>query len=125
MLLSLKHLKSNGILHADIKPDNILVDKNRKIVKICDLGSAMLSEDIEITPYLVSRFYRPPEVILGLSYDTSMDMWSIGCVIFELFAGRILFPGKTNNDMIRQIMDLKGPIPKKNVTQRIFYRKAF
>jgi serine/threonine-protein kinase PRP4 len=125
MLLSLKHLKKNGILHADIKPDNILVDKNRKVVKICDLGSAMLAEDIEITPYLVSRFYRPPEVILGLPYDSSMDLWSVGCVIFELFIGRILFPGKTNNDMVKQIMDVKGPIPKKILRKGAFTERHF
>jgi len=54
-----------------------------------------------------------------------MDMWSVGCVIFELFTGRILFPGKTNNDMIRQIMDLKGPIPKKMLRKGSFTERHF
>ena len=70
MLVSLHHLKNCGVLHADIKPDNILVNKKRNIVKLCDFGSAMLSGDNELTPYLVSRFYRAPEVILGLKYGT-------------------------------------------------------
>jgi serine/threonine-protein kinase PRP4 len=125
MLLSLKHLKNNGILHADIKPDNILIDRNRKVVKICDFGSGMLAEDIEITPYLVSRFYRPPEVILGLPYDSSMDLWSVGCVIFELFVGRILFPGKSNNDMVNKIMEIKGSIPKKIIRKGAFSERHF
>lgn len=68
MLVALHHLKNCGVLHADIKPDNILVNKKRNIVKLCDFGSAMLSGDNELTPYLVSRFYRAPEVILGLKY---------------------------------------------------------
>lgn len=68
MLVSLYHLKNCGVLHADIKPDNILVNDRRTVVKLCDFGSAMFSGDNEITPYLVSRFYRAPEVILGLPY---------------------------------------------------------
>ena len=65
---ALKHLKSNRVVHADIKPDNILVNDKFSKVKICDFGSAMTSGEIEVTPYLVSRFYRAPEVILGLPY---------------------------------------------------------
>ena len=74
MLVALHHLKNCGVLHADIKPDNILVNKKRNIVKLCDFGSAMLSGDNELTPYLVSRFYRAPEVILGLKYGESMTL---------------------------------------------------
>uniref|UniRef100_A0A1D2AF63 Protein kinase domain-containing protein n=1 Tax=Auxenochlorella protothecoides TaxID=3075 RepID=A0A1D2AF63_AUXPR len=68
MLVGLYHLQACGVLHADIKPDNILVNAKRTQVKLCDFGSAMFSGDNEITPYLVSRFYRAPEVILGLPY---------------------------------------------------------
>lgn len=68
LLWALYHLRSCGVLHADIKPDNILVNKGRNVVKLCDFGSAMFAGDNEVTPYLVSRFYRSPEVILGLKY---------------------------------------------------------
>lgn len=68
LLVALNHLKSNKILHADIKPDNILVNEKFSRVKLCDFGSAMRQGDVEVTPYLVSRFYRSPEVILGLPY---------------------------------------------------------
>ncbi|KAK9837739.1 hypothetical protein WJX74_004027 [Apatococcus lobatus] len=125
MLVSLHHLKNCGVLHADIKPDNILVNKKRNIVKLCDFGSAMLSGDNELTPYLVSRFYRAPEVILGLKYDHPMDIWSVGCVIYELFTSKILFPGKSNNEMLRCFMDLKGPFPKKMVKRGAFHEKHF
>jgi serine/threonine-protein kinase PRP4 len=125
MLIGLKHLKNNGILHADIKPDNILIDDSRTKIKICDFGSAMLIGDIKVTPYLVSRFYRPPEVILGLTYNTSMDLWSIGCVIYELSEGQILFCGKTNNEMIKRIMDVKGSLPKKVLRKGAFSERHF
>jgi serine/threonine-protein kinase PRP4 len=83
LLLALKLLKKCGILHADIKPDNILVNDSNLVLKLCDFGSASLITDNEITPYLVSRFYRAPEIILGLSYDYGIDMWSAGCTIYE------------------------------------------
>lgn len=68
MLMALHLMKQGGVLHADIKPDNILINKGHNIVKICDFGSAMFTGTNEITPYLVSRFYRAPEIILGLHY---------------------------------------------------------
>lgn len=125
MFVALQHLRNSGVLHADIKPDNILVNSKRTVVKVCDFGSAMFSGDNEITPYLVSRFYRSPEVILGLPYNHPMDMWSIGCVIYELFTGKILFPGKTNNEMLKLMMDLKGPFPKKMIKKAEFAFKHF
>jgi len=54
-----------------------------------------------------------------------MDMWSIGCVLYELFTGRILFPGRTNNDMLRVMMEVKGPFPRKMLKKGIFVEKHF
>lgn len=62
LFIALKHLKRCEVIHADIKPDNIVVNKARTTVKICDLGSASDKRENEITPYLVSRFYRAPEI---------------------------------------------------------------
>ena len=125
LLLALKLLRTCGVLHADIKPDNILVNSSNSSVKLCDLGSAMYAGDNELTPYLVSRFYRSPEVILGLPYSYAMDMWSLGCVIFELFTGKIAFPGKSNNEMLKLMMDTKGPFPKKMLRRGSFVEKHF
>jgi serine/threonine-protein kinase PRP4 len=125
LLVALYHLRNCGVLHADIKPDNILVNERRTIVKVCDFGSAMFSGDNEITPYLVSRFYRAPEVILGLPYDHPLDMWSIGCVVYELATGKILFPGRTNNEMLKLMMDAKGPFPKRMIRRAEFSFKHF
>ncbi|KAB0389146.1 hypothetical protein E2I00_001035 [Balaenoptera physalus] len=118
LFLALKLLKRCNILHADIKPDNILVNESKTILKLCDFGSASHVADNDITPYLVSRFYRAPEIIIGKSYDYGIDMWSVGCTLYELYTGKILFPGKTNNHMLKLAMDLKGKMPNKRWAER-------
>lgn len=62
LMLALKHMRKCNILHADIKPDNILVNETKLYLKLCDFGSASLASECDITPYLVSRFYRAPEI---------------------------------------------------------------
>jgi len=90
------------------------------VLKLCDLGSASDVLENEITPYLVSRFYRAPEIILGLPYDTALDMWSIGCTLYELYTGKILFPGRTNNHMLLLMMELKGRFNTKIIKKAKF-----
>lgn len=113
MFLGLYHLERCKIIHADIKPDNILVTDRQNVLKIADLGSASDVKDNEITPYLVSRFYRAPEIILGMPYDYSIDMWSVGCTLYELYTGKILFTGRTNNQMLKNMMECRGAFSKK------------
>ncbi|XP_044731851.1 serine/threonine-protein kinase PRP4 homolog [Chrysoperla carnea] len=125
LLLALRLLKKAGILHADIKPDNILVNESKLILKLCDFGSASHINDNEITPYLVSRFYRAPEIILGIPYDYGIDMWSAACTIYELYTGRIMFPGKSNNQMLKYFMDAKGKIPNKVIRKGAFKEQHF
>ncbi|KAL4979263.1 kinase-like domain-containing protein [Aspergillus desertorum] len=113
IFLGLSLMRKCNILHADLKPDNLLVNEQRNILKVCDLGSASPASDNEITPYLVSRFYRAPEIILGIPYDYAIDMWSIGCTLFELYTGKILFTGRNNNQMLKSIMECRGKYPPK------------
>ena len=116
LFIALKYLQDLKIVHADIKPDNILISDDLKQVKLCDFGSAFYIDDPDSnisTPYLVSRFYRAPEIILGLSYDYGIDIWGIGTVLYELYTGHVLFPGRTNNDMLRLMMMIKGKFPNK------------
>merc|ERR1719167_1511477 len=103
MLLALKIMKKANIVHADIKPDNILVNESKLLLKLADFGSASHVAENEITPYLVSRFYRAPEVILGMKYDFGIDLWSSGATFYELYTGKIMFPGQTNNHMLKKI----------------------
>jgi len=125
LMLALRHLKKCNILHADIKPDNILVDESKFHLKLCDFGSASYIEVCDITPYLVSRFYRAPEIILGMKYDFAIDLWSVAVTIYELYTGRLMFPGKTNNEMLKLIMDLRGPIPKRIIRKGAFKDRHF
>ncbi|KAK2072400.1 hypothetical protein P8C59_006757 [Phyllachora maydis] len=118
IFIALGHMRKCSVIHADLKPDNILVNESRNVLKICDLGTAIDRSDAatasnEITPYLVSRFYRAPEIILGMPYDYSIDMWSIGCTLYELYTGKILFTGDSNNQMLKNIMEIRGKFSPK------------
>ena len=66
------------------------------------------SQQEQLTPYLVSRFYRAPEIVLGVPYGYAIDVWAIGCTLFELFTGKILFQGRNNNQMLKAIMQIRG-----------------
>lgn len=125
LFLALKLLKRCNILHADIKPDNILVNESKLVLKLCDFGSASHVADNDITPYLVSRFYRAPEIILGFGYDFGIDMWSVGCTLYELYTGKIMFSGKSNNQMLKFFMDLKGKFPNKVIRKGAFRDQHF
>ncbi|KAL8698570.1 MAG: hypothetical protein Q9201_006502 [Fulgogasparrea decipioides] len=125
MFLGLSLLRKCNVLHADLKPDNVLVNGSRNVLKICDLGSASDASENEITPYLVSRFYRAPEIILGMPYDFGIDVWSIGCTLFELYTGKILFTGRSNNQMLRAIMECRGKFSHKILRKAEFGRQHF
>jgi len=66
-----------------------------------------------VAPYLASRFYRAPEAVLGLPCSYAADWWALGCLLFELATGKVLFPGRSNNDMLRLAMQAKGAFPKR------------
>ncbi|KAL0484138.1 serine/threonine-protein kinase [Acrasis kona] len=125
LFTALLHLKKNHILHADIKPDNILVNEKRNSVKLCDFGSGSDISDNAITPYLVSRFYRAPEIVLGMKYDYGIDIWSIGCSLFELFTGEILFASRDNNDLLYKVQQVKGSFNQKMLKKCTFREKHF
>ncbi|NWW37505.1 MK10 kinase, partial [Panurus biarmicus] len=93
MLCGIKHLHSAGIIHRDLKPSNIVV-KSDCTLKILDFGLARTAgTSFMMTPYVVTRYYRAPEVILGMGYKENVDMWSVGCIMGEMIKGAVLFPG--------------------------------
>jgi len=126
LLIAMRHIHKHNIIHADIKPDNILISAGHNVVKICDLGSAMYyPEEVEPTPYLVSRFYRSPEIVLGAKYGPPMDVFALGCTMYELFTGKILFQGRSNNDMLRLFMEVKGKFPHKMIKNGSTWKQHF
>ncbi|UYV65104.1 MAPK10 [Cordylochernes scorpioides] len=93
MLCGIKHLHSAGIIHRDLKPSNIVV-KSDCTLKILDFGLARTAgTTFMMTPYVVTRYYRAPEVILGMGYKENVDIWSVGCIMGEMIRGAVLFPG--------------------------------
>ena len=111
LLFSLMFLKRLKIIHCDLKPENILVIPNNKNkVKIIDFGSSCFQYEI-LYSYIQSRFYRAPEVILNLDYSFEIDMWSLGCILCELFSGTPIFPGADEMEQINYIMKFLGVPP--------------
>ena len=92
ILSSLKFLKYYGVIHCDLKPENILLIKNESnFVKLIDFGSAMFITDTDIHCEMQTLPYRAPEIILGADYDYAIDMWSFGCILYELITHKVLF----------------------------------
>eukprot|EP00768_Dysnectes_brevis_P000066 gnl/Dysnectes_brevis/1015_a1132_2792.p1 GENE.gnl/Dysnectes_brevis/1015_a1132_2792~~gnl/Dysnectes_brevis/1015_a1132_2792.p1 ORF type:complete len:365 (+),score=117.55 gnl/Dysnectes_brevis/1015_a1132_2792:98-1192(+) len=99
-----------GICHRDIKPQNLLVDKDTGRVVLCDFGSAkMLNPTQPNVSYICSRYYRAPELIFGSAhYTTAIDLWSAACLISEMLIGRPLFPGGSSVDQLVEIIRVLG-----------------
>ncbi|WVZ68296.1 hypothetical protein U9M48_017255 [Paspalum notatum var. saurae] len=106
-LVYLHHLR---IIHCDLKPENILIKSySRCEIKVIDLGSSCFLTD-NLCLYVQSRSYRAPEVILGLPYDQRIDIWSLGCILAELYTGEVLFPNEPVSMMLAQMIGIIGPI---------------
>jgi len=113
ILTSLKFLASPevDIIHCDLKPENILLrHPRRSAIKLIDFGSSCLSSKRTYT-YIQSRFYRSPEILLGLKYDQKIDIWSLGCVLVEMHTGEPLFGGADQMDQMCRIVDVLGMPP--------------
>ncbi|KAJ3026858.1 UNVERIFIED_CONTAM: dual specificity protein kinase yak1 [Siphonaria sp. JEL0065] len=96
------------IIHSDLKPENILLKTlTEPEIKVIDFGSAC-HENQTIYTYIQSRFYRSPEVLVGLPYTSSIDMWSLGCIAAELYLGLPLFPGTSEYNQVSRIVDVLG-----------------
>lgn len=110
MCRSLAYIHALGICHRDIKPQNLLVDPARHILKLCDFGSAKrLVKGEPNVAYICSRYYRAPELIFGAThYTTAIDVWSTGCVFVEMLIGAPLFPGDSGVDQLVEIIKILG-----------------
>lgn len=112
LLDACSQLKNFQIIHCDLKPENILLcQPDNPDIKVIDFGSACFRRQT-IYSYIQSRFYRSPEVILGLPYTESIDMWSLGCIVGELFLGLPMFPGSSEYNQLFKIIDMLGNPPR-------------
>ncbi|KAK9152771.1 hypothetical protein Sjap_000251 [Stephania japonica] len=111
LLCGLDHCHSNGVLHRDIKGSNLLID-NSGVLKIADFGLASSYDPHQnqpLTSRVVTLWYRPPELLLGAThYGIAVDLWSTGCILAELYAGKPIMPGRTEVEQLHKIFKLCG-----------------
>jgi serine/threonine protein kinase len=114
ILRGLKYLHSAGILHRDLKPRNLLVNSNCDL-KICDFGLSranipyLMTASAQLTDYIATRWYRAPEVILSQQqYSGTIDVWSVGCILGELYTRKPLLPAQSEHEQMEKINDLLG-----------------
>lgn len=138
---SLAYIHQMGICHRDIKPQNLLLDPETAVLKLCDFGSAkqLLPGEPNVS-YICSRYYRAPELIFGaINYTTKigmfhlticyfqilkntfllhcLDVWSAGCVLAELLLGQPIFPGDSGVDQLVEIIKVLGTPTREQIRE--------
>ena len=117
VLVALEFVHRLGLVHSDVKPENILLSSySRAQVKLIDFGSSCYLTDRQ-SSYIQSRSYRAPEVVLGLPYDGRIDIWSLGCVVAEMFTGEVTFQNDSIVSMLSRIEAICGPFPRHMIAQ--------
>ena len=112
ILNALSFIHDLKLVHCDLKPENILIKSySRCEVKVIDFGSSCFIHD-HLSSYVQSRSYRAPEVILGCRYDYKIDIWSLGCILAELFTGNVLFQNDSVQGLLSRVIGIIGPIPE-------------
>ena len=112
ILIGLRYLHKLGFIHCDLKPENILLkSENKSSIKIIDFGSACYKCTAYNT-YIQSRYYRAPEITMGCGFNEKIDIWSFGCILYELHTGQPLFSGESERDQLNKILHVIGLPPK-------------
>eukprot|EP01137_Pigoraptor_chileana_P017481 Opistho-2@75605 len=125
LLRALAHVHRLGVVHGDVKPENIVFkSRSECVVKLIDFGSGFYVGDSHRT-YVQSRPYRAPEVILGTSLGTKMDVWSVGCVLAELYTGCVLFPSYSVAVMLARIESVLGPLSAQLIGEGVNAHKYY
>lgn len=111
ILNALEYIRTLQIVHCDLKPENVLLINPKKAgIKLIDFGSSCFISE-RLHTYIQSRFYRAPEIMLGIPYTPAIDMWSLGCILAELYSGQPLWPGESEKDQFLYIVSFLGMPP--------------
>lgn len=125
VLTALEYVHSLRLIHCDLKPENILIKSySRCEVKVIDFGSSCFVDD-HLTSYVQSRSYRAPEVMLGLPYDQKIDLWSLGCILAELWTGYVLFQNDSVQSLLARILGIIGDFPYHLMTRGRYVPQYF
>jgi len=125
VLTALDYVHSLGLIHCDLKPENILIKSySRCEVKVIDFGSSCFISD-HLSSYVQSRSYRAPEVLLGMPYGQKIDMWSLGCILAELWTGNVLFLNDSIVTLLARIVAIIGPFSKEHLATGRYVHKYF
>eukprot|EP00440_Ansanella_granifera_P001389 gb/GFBE01001497.1/.p1 GENE.gb/GFBE01001497.1/~~gb/GFBE01001497.1/.p1 ORF type:complete len:758 (+),score=187.46 gb/GFBE01001497.1/:1-2274(+) len=125
ILSALEYVHSLRLIHCDLKPENILIKSySRCEVKVIDFGSSCFVDD-HLSSYVQSRSYRAPEVMLGLPYDQKIDLWSMGCIIAELWTGYVLFQNDSVQSLLARILGIVGEFPYHLMTRGKYVPQYF
>ncbi|KAG1151168.1 hypothetical protein G6F38_001505 [Rhizopus arrhizus] len=127
LLKTLDLLKSLHIVHTDLKPDNILLKSSDDLhdVKLIDYGSACIEHEMPLNYHIQTAFYRSPEVILRIPYDCSIDMWSFGCFVAEMFIGKPLFPSGNEAFLLYMMIATLKSLPPDSMLKKGIKSTAF
>ncbi|KAL0487639.1 dual specificity tyrosine-phosphorylation-regulated kinase [Acrasis kona] len=122
---ALRYINSLHLIHCDLKPENVLIKSySRCLVKVIDFGSSCFTHD-HLSSYVQSRTYRAPEVVLGLPYDGKVDIWSLGCILAELYTGNVLFVNNSMQTMLARIIGICGMFDFEMLSKGRFTHKFF
>merc|ERR1719382_2036312 len=125
VLTSLEYVHSLRLIHCDLKPENILIRSySRCEVKVIDFGSSCFVDD-HLSSYVQSRSYRAPEVMLGLPYDQKIDLWSLGCILAELWTGYVLFQNDSVQSLLARVLGIIGEFPYHLMTRGRYVPQYF
>jgi dual specificity tyrosine-phosphorylation-regulated kinase 2/3/4 len=124
MLQTLVLTHKEHVVHCDLKPENVLLEPGSK-TKLCviDFGSSCFDSE-RLYTYIQSRFYRAPEILLGIPYTPAIDVWSLGCMLAEFSNGYPLFPGESETQQMLLVMETLG-LPPRSMLDRAPRRKVF